>query len=270
MTIFNVHIYKEMRLVFSGIDADSHEAAAEIARDKLTEDADSIDDCEGETLSALIDVQGDEEYAQSRVIDFEGELSRKVAPKLLEALIVADGFVEWAFDHAADSNATAAALRFIRSTIAQAEAADVHSETSALRLLSALYAVLPYADNERNSLGECWRRDGDARVKEELDRCDRALAEAQAAIGYAPTARPTLDSVDVDFRALLAARHQIAAIWTIADVQSVRPDLSDRQAWEVLQAADRQHDASVGINWEVLQCHADWLFGDAPATAGTE
>ena len=41
-----------------GIEADSHEAAASIARDKPTDQADSIDDCEGETLAALVDVAG--------------------------------------------------------------------------------------------------------------------------------------------------------------------------------------------------------------------
>src|SRR5271157_120337 len=34
MTIYNVHIYREMRLVFGGIEADTQETAAAIARDK--------------------------------------------------------------------------------------------------------------------------------------------------------------------------------------------------------------------------------------------
>jgi hypothetical protein len=41
MTIFNVHIYREMRLVFSGIEADTHEAAAAVARDRATDDAEA-------------------------------------------------------------------------------------------------------------------------------------------------------------------------------------------------------------------------------------
>ena len=84
--IYNVHIYREMRLVFGGIEADSHETAASIARGKPTDEADSIDDCEGESLSALVDVRGDEEYAQSRFIDFENERVCKAAPELLAAL----------------------------------------------------------------------------------------------------------------------------------------------------------------------------------------
>jgi hypothetical protein len=87
MPTFNVHIFREMRLAFGGIEADSHEDAAAIARDKPTEQADSIDDeCDGENLAALVDVAGDEEHAQSRMIDFEPERQRKAAAKLLDAL----------------------------------------------------------------------------------------------------------------------------------------------------------------------------------------
>ena len=85
MTTYNVHIYREMRLVFGGIEAASPEEAAAIARDKLTEDADDFDDCDGETFCALVDVQGDEQHEQSRFIDFEPEQLRLAAPKLLEA-----------------------------------------------------------------------------------------------------------------------------------------------------------------------------------------
>jgi hypothetical protein len=48
--------------------------------------------------------------------------------------------------------------------------------------------------------------------------------------------------------------------WHIDDVKEVRPDLTDAQAREVLVLADREHDATVGINWDVLRFHADYLF----------
>ncbi len=86
MTLYNVHIYREMRLVFAGIEADSHDEAAAKARDRHTNEADGIDDCEGESLSALVDVAGDEEYEHSRFIEFEGERLRNAAPLLLEAV----------------------------------------------------------------------------------------------------------------------------------------------------------------------------------------
>lgn len=52
----------------------------------------------------------------------------------------------------------------------------------------------------------------------------------------------------------------IAVEWCVEDVQSIRPDLTDEQAGAVLQAADRCHNAEVGINWDVLRFHANELF----------
>lgn len=52
----------------------------------------------------------------------------------------------------------------------------------------------------------------------------------------------------------------IAVEWGLEDVQSIREDLSDEQASAVLQAADRCHNAEVGINWDVLRTIADELF----------
>jgi len=53
---------------------------------------------------------------------------------------------------------------------------------------------------------------------------------------------------------------QIAIIWSVEDVLEVRPDLTEDQAYEVLQIAEHRHDANIGINWEVLAIHADWQF----------
>jgi hypothetical protein len=86
MTLYNVHIYREMRFVFHRIEADTPEVAAAIARDKLTSDADDIDDCDGETFAALVDVVRDEQFEQSKTIDFEVERLRKAAPEMLDAL----------------------------------------------------------------------------------------------------------------------------------------------------------------------------------------
>jgi hypothetical protein len=99
MTMYNVHIYREMRLNFQGIEADTHAAAAAIAHDKPTSEADEINDCEGESLAALVDVQGDEDYGQSCVIDFEGVRERKATPALLEACELLD----WAYRNAETS-----------------------------------------------------------------------------------------------------------------------------------------------------------------------
>ncbi len=71
MTLYNVHIYRELRLRFDGIEAESPEAAANIARAGLTEDADHIEPCDGDTFAAFVDGVRDEEFRQSQVIDFD-------------------------------------------------------------------------------------------------------------------------------------------------------------------------------------------------------
>jgi hypothetical protein len=86
MTKYIVHIYREMRLSFADIEADTPEAAAALAREKPTGEADDIEDCNGEESSALVDLAGDEDYRHSVTIDFEGERIRKAAPALLAVL----------------------------------------------------------------------------------------------------------------------------------------------------------------------------------------
>ena len=72
------------------------------------------------------------------------------------------------------------------------------------------------------------------------------------------------DMQDIDIHELLAKRKQIAVIWSIEDVQQVRPDLTDDQAWQVLVDVDRRNDAELGINWQTLEYVAELLFGEAP------
>ncbi len=128
MTTYNVHMYREMRLVFAGIEAATPEAAASIARHKPTEDADEIDDCEGESFSALVDMHGDEEYEQSRVIDFEAELLRKAAPVLLDALEAIRAALTY-YPHWRDSM-PAHLLSLADAAIAKAPLAAVRAEHS--------------------------------------------------------------------------------------------------------------------------------------------
>jgi hypothetical protein len=54
----------------------------------------------------------------------------------------------------------------------------------------------------------------------------------------------------------------IAVVWHIEDVLEVRPDLNKNQAWQVLRSVKQNHDANVGINWEVLATHAEMLFAE--------
>ena len=59
---------------------------------------------------------------------------------------------------------------------------------------------------------------------------------------------------------MLASPDNIAIFWNIEDVQYERPHLTDEEAREVLETAERRHDADIGINWIVLNTIADMLF----------
>jgi hypothetical protein len=48
--------------------------------------------------------------------------------------------------------------------------------------------------------------------------------------------------------------------WSIEDVDSLRPDLTDKQKYEVLQAVKRHHDPNYGVTWQTLQEESDSMF----------
>ena len=77
-------------------------------------------------------------------------------------------------------------------------------------------------------------------------------------------ARATAAGTEIDLHELLAARGQIAHLWSVEDVQEVRPDLTKIQAWDVLSEVRRTLDATLGVNWLTLELTAEDLFGDAP------
>src|SRR3954466_839353 len=86
MTTYNVHIYREMRLRFDGIKAENPQQAAQEARELSLKVTDDLDECDGETFAALVDVADHEDFSQSVIIDFEPERQRQAAAKLLAAL----------------------------------------------------------------------------------------------------------------------------------------------------------------------------------------
>ncbi len=75
--------------------------------------------------------------------------------------------------------------------------------------------------------------------------------------------------VPVDVHAWLQRRQQIAIVWSTDDVLAVRPDLTPAQAWDVLLASQRNHDANFGVTWESLEAAAEALFGSAVPTGKT-
>jgi predicted HAD superfamily Cof-like phosphohydrolase len=252
MTTFHVHLFREMRLKFENIEADTPEAAALIAAEKQTDDADVCEDCEGENLAALVDVVGDEDFSQSVTIDFGTERQRKAAASLLAALKFTLEFLEANDD---GENDVTSRIASAHAAIAEAESAGISpSSTNMTPLLrQTLEDVAEWL--------ETGKIDGvgfdEASI---LDDIRQSLASAN------PPSPP-----EIDIHAQLAARQQIAEVWSILDVQSVQADLTDEQAWAVLERVRRFYDASVGINWDVLTYHAAEIAGKAAETdAGEE
>jgi hypothetical protein len=71
MPLYNVHLYREMRLFFPGIEADTPDEAAKMVALYPSDEAESYEDCEGVTLAALVDLVGDEDFSESVAIDLD-------------------------------------------------------------------------------------------------------------------------------------------------------------------------------------------------------
>jgi hypothetical protein len=53
---------------------------------------------------------------------------------------------------------------------------------------------------------------------------------------------------------------EISIVWSTLHVLCVRPDLTKEQAREVLYELDHSHDATIGINWDVIDIVANNMF----------
>jgi hypothetical protein len=63
-------------------------------------------------------------------------------------------------------------------------------------------------------------------------------------------------------------KREVAIIWTVGDVQTVRPDLTDAEALDVLLKCKYKHDCDVGITWDVIRDVAGMYFS-VPLLTGT-
>ena len=122
MTLYNVHIYREVHLTYESVEADKAHAAVAIALDKSVGAADDIDDCAGETFSAYAEVAGDDTYEHSVTIDFEAERLRKVAPEMLQQLRLLTDHLETP-PHALSENLRKLRVTEARAVIAKATSA---------------------------------------------------------------------------------------------------------------------------------------------------
>ncbi len=48
-------------------------------------------------------------------------------------------------------------------------------------------------------------------------------------------------------------KDEMSVTWCVDDVKSIAEDLTDEECREVLRLAKEEHDATIGINWDVLE-----------------
>lgn len=53
---------------------------------------------------------------------------------------------------------------------------------------------------------------------------------------------------------------EIAIIWSLEDVLMECKWLTEEQGLDVLHSLDDNHDATIGINWEVIRESAHWQY----------
>ena len=83
--------------------------------------------------------------------------------------------------------------------------------------------------------------------------------EDSSLLEYTKYEGSTIYSVDFPMECYDPAR-KIAIIWSIEDVNIVRPDLTDEQALAVLTKVKDKHDAEMGVTWTTLEEWADILY----------
>jgi hypothetical protein len=91
-------------------------------------------------------------------------------------------------------------------------------------------------------------------LQKDMNEVRRAMTEIKQ-MGYSITNEKNGDR----------ASKKINIEWHIDDVLEIRPDLDDRKAMNVLFMVERKHDATVGVNWEVLDFWATELYPEGDA-----
>jgi len=94
------------------------------------------------------------------------------------------------------------------------------------------------------------------------DAIDDVLNEMEEAIDNIRKFRPerVMHQADVDIGELLAEHHAIPIVWDSQHVRDQRPDLTDEQAWEVLQECQRSWERLNDPMLETIRQVADNLF----------
>ncbi len=111
----------------------------------------------------------------------------------------------------------------------------------------------------RNLPGNLEAEDDPAFTTEQVSFLEKRLYEVRAIL-EGENRSPLYADITLYVHDLLAKHRQIAATWSLEDVQGIRPDLTDDQAWEVLERVGDKHDAELGITWTTLETVADDLY----------
>ena len=107
--------------------------------------------------------------------------------------------------------------------------------------------------------GDLEAEDDPAFTTEQVNFLEKRLYEVRALLEeHHP--RPGFMDINRHVHQLLAKHRSIAAIWCIDDVKGIRPQLTDDQAWRVLEQVGDNHDAEWGISWTTLETVADDMF----------
>jgi len=138
MTTYTVHLHRDIRLTFEGIEANSLEAALRIARDGDIRAAAAVEDS-GEDLSARVETEGGEGPGPSVTIPFEPERQRQVASRLRSALEYAIEFLTANDDGEEDVGSR---LAVATAALTEADAAGIASDPAVAA--SAMYDALVY------------------------------------------------------------------------------------------------------------------------------
>jgi hypothetical protein len=68
------------------------------------------------------------------------------------------------------------------------------------------------------------------------------------------------DYSHIDIDKVLKSRGQVAIVWSIEDVQGLRPDLNAEQSWDVLAECRDKHDSEWGFTYSFIWDVADRMF----------
>lgn len=72
------------------------------------------------------------------------------------------------------------------------------------------------------------------------------------------------DFTNEEIREELKRRGYFFSLWSIDDLRDMEgaEELTDDQLHEIGSTIGRCHDATIGINWDVIQCHLDDYLQD--------